>query len=430
MSDVLEFQDRSPAYDKFNHDFDAIYDALQDPTKKSEHAQLHTALVAMVLAFVRHDLNVNAAVESNHFMNKTPIWFASMCLAEEIKFGASTLKARTQAVSPLWKVLAPLPLSFQFPGNHSLTVRALHGGYYATATLIWRRDTQIKESIAPPLNNAIPRRSAKKLTVMAIEFMDQLHEADKNVNRASTMNGVTPMMVASALTNIECMTWLIERGADVNARDTRSGATPIMHALDSKFGIGDFSDRKHIAQALKLLIDHGADLHAVSSTQEDFGRLVLNCKALKGEDRAFYKHFWKTYKAQPAKEPGAVKKQELERTYLCEGVVSPADIQELHRSTDLLYLPYPALYHHLIRLLESRGVLKLTHHDIARLADPAWNGVVLGDLRRDFSPKSVEKQLNKFAVGGIKRGLNLHRDESGVFHILSDSRKPRVIAVR
>jgi hypothetical protein len=321
-------------------------------------------------------------------------------------------------------------LSFQFPGNHSLTGRALHGGYYATATLIWRRDTQIKDSIAPPLNNAIPRRFAKKLTAMAIEFMDQLHDVGKNVNSASAMNGVTPMMVASALTNIECMTWLIERGADVDARDARSGATPVMHALDAKFGIGDFSDRKNIAQALKLLIDHGADLHAVSSTQEDFGRLVLNCKALKGEDRAFYKDFWKAFKAQPAKAPVAGKKQELKRTsLLCEGIVSPADIQELHRSTDLLYLPYPALYHHLIRLLESRSVLKFTSHDIARLADPAWNGVALDDLRRDLSPKSVEKQLNKFVVGGIKRGLNLHRDASGLFHILSYSREPHVIAV-
>jgi hypothetical protein len=67
---------------KFNQDFNAIYSALQDPAKKSGHAQLHATLVAMLIAFVRHDPNVNVPIESNHFMNKTPIWFASLCLAE------------------------------------------------------------------------------------------------------------------------------------------------------------------------------------------------------------------------------------------------------------------------------------------------------------------------------------------------------------
>jgi Ankyrin repeats (3 copies) len=430
MTDAVEFQDKSRAYGKFNHQFNAIYYALQDPSKKIEHAALPASLLAMVQAFVRHDLDVNFAIESSHFMNNMPMWFASMCLAEEIKFGASTIKARVQAVASLWKLFEPLSLNFQSPSQQSLTGRALHGCYYGTVNLMRHRDKHVEEGISPPLNNAIPRRNAKKLTAMAIELMDQLYAEDPNVNRCSAMNGVTPLMVASALTNIECMTWLIERGADVNARDARSGATPIMHALDSKYGIGDFGDRMNVAEALRLLMDHGADIDIVSSTQEDFGRLVLNCKALKGEERAFYKNFWKEHKAKPGKSKDTGTKQELQQKYLCEGIISARDIQQLHSESELFYWPYPRIYATLIDLVVSRGALKFTVQDMTRFVDASWNGISMSEPRRDFSPKMVEKQLNKFVVGGIKRGLNLHRDEQGIFHILSATREPHVVAVR
>jgi ankyrin repeat protein len=71
-----------------------------------------------------------------------------------------------------------------------------------------------------------------------------------NVNLARP-DGETPLMLATRLGQVDVMKMLIDRGAEVNAKDIKFGQTPLMWAAG------------HPA-ATKLLLEHGADVHAIS----------------------------------------------------------------------------------------------------------------------------------------------------------------------
>ena len=60
-------------------------------------------------------------------------------------------------------------------------------------------------------------------------------------------------MEAARTGNVEAMKVLLDHGADVNAKETLRGTTPLMWAADEGH-----------AAAIKLLIDHGADIKARS----------------------------------------------------------------------------------------------------------------------------------------------------------------------
>ena len=74
--------------------------------------------------------------------------------------------------------------------------------------------------------------------------------ASPNVARE---NGETPLMTAARLGHVEMMQLLLGRDADVNARDKKFGQTALMWAAG------------HPA-AVRLLVEHGADIHAVTTT--------------------------------------------------------------------------------------------------------------------------------------------------------------------
>ncbi|HZT31960.1 MAG TPA: ankyrin repeat domain-containing protein [Bryobacteraceae bacterium] len=74
------------------------------------------------------------------------------------------------------------------------------------------------------------------------------HGADPNLARE---NGETPLMAATHLGQIDVMKMLLARGADVNAREKKFGQAALMWAAG------------HPA-AVRLLVDHGADVHATS----------------------------------------------------------------------------------------------------------------------------------------------------------------------
>jgi ankyrin repeat protein len=74
--------------------------------------------------------------------------------------------------------------------------------------------------------------------------------ADPNVARE---NGETPLMTAARLGQVETMQLLLSRGADPDAREKKFGQTALMWAAG------------HPA-AVRLLVEHGADVRAVTTT--------------------------------------------------------------------------------------------------------------------------------------------------------------------
>ncbi len=81
--------------------------------------------------------------------------------------------------------------------------------------------------------------------------LKKLAEAGKAVDSASDV-GVTALLVASRMANVETMKWLLESGANVNHRD-RDGQSALSYALT-----GVARGPKQV-QAVELLIKSGAD---------------------------------------------------------------------------------------------------------------------------------------------------------------------------
>ncbi|MEW6349381.1 MAG: ankyrin repeat domain-containing protein [Thermodesulfobacteriota bacterium] len=98
------------------------------------------------------------------------------------------------------------------------------------------------------------------------ELVKLLVEKGANVNGKS-MDGRTPLMDAAQLAKVGMTRFLLENGADVNARDT-SGQTALMASAERQtFSLGP-GDRYRVEDCLevaKMLIEKGADVNAKNS---------------------------------------------------------------------------------------------------------------------------------------------------------------------
>jgi ankyrin repeat protein len=86
----------------------------------------------------------------------------------------------------------------------------------------------------------------------SLEIVSQLlaHGADPNVARE---NGETPLMTAARMGRFDMMKLLLAKGAAVNARDNKFGQTALMWAAGQP-------------DAVRLLIEYGADIRATTNT--------------------------------------------------------------------------------------------------------------------------------------------------------------------
>jgi ankyrin repeat protein len=90
------------------------------------------------------------------------------------------------------------------------------------------------------------------ITNGSLEIVGQLlaHGADPNVARE---NGETPLMTAARMGRVDMMKLLLAKGASVNARDKKFGQTALMWAAGQP-------------DAVRLLIEYGADIRATTNT--------------------------------------------------------------------------------------------------------------------------------------------------------------------
>ena len=104
-------------------------------------------------------------------------------------------------------------------------------------------------------------------TYLAIRSGDQARIAAiagsaSEVNAPERRSGATPLMQAAAFGSIEAMRLLLDKGADVNAKSS-AGATALMWAVTD-------------LAKVRLLVDRGADVNAVSES----GRTALHVAAM------------------------------------------------------------------------------------------------------------------------------------------------------
>jgi hypothetical protein len=368
---------------------------------------------------------------SSRWLRQSPIWFASLCFIELSLLGINSLEKRNKDLSALFLALENRELSFKMltkesapiTGSRSFSGLASMSGLWATAAWVAKRDPFLKTAEVSIFYSCIESSAVAKKIDIAIEVMNLMYKIDKDIDRASSINGLTALMRAAAYTNIPLCTWLLERGANINQPDAATHATPIMHALDRKFGLGDFSNRKRIKDTLDFLIKNGADITLTPLTGEDFGKLIINCLSLKGEDRKYYKDFWRNYK----KSLPSSNAKEADNLVTIENLVTQADVIAFDKETGIFRTAsYSMLLTRLIDyLVFERNILRFTLMDIVTLLEGMESKVSVADL----SKRNIEKQLNKL-ISGAKRGINLTRDaNTGFFIVLSDSQEGNVVAV-
>ena len=104
------------------------------------------------------------------------------------------------------------------------------------------------------------------------------HNASGNAN---LIGGSTPLMKAATTSDVALMRMLIERGADPNI-STQNHTTPLMATAGLNWAdISSLGSEDETIEAMKLLIQHGADVNAFN----DLGETALHGAAQRGADR-------------------------------------------------------------------------------------------------------------------------------------------------
>lgn len=92
-----------------------------------------------------------------------------------------------------------------------------------------------------------------------------LKQGDVDIN-ACDKDGYSALYLAASNNHVKCVEWLIQSGANLELRDNE-GLTPILSAAEQGY-----------FDAVKMLHDHGADMHAKTTTGESISDLSNRSK--------------------------------------------------------------------------------------------------------------------------------------------------------
>jgi hypothetical protein len=163
---------------------------------------------------------------SSKWLRQSPIWFASLCFIELSLLGISSLQKRNKDLSGLFLTLENSRLSFKMlvkesapvTGSRSFSGLACMSGLWATGAWVSKRDPFLKTAEVSIFYSCIESSAVAKKIDIALEVMNLLYEIDKDIDRLSSVNGLTALMRAAAYTNIPLCSWLLERGAILISR--------------------------------------------------------------------------------------------------------------------------------------------------------------------------------------------------------------------
>jgi ankyrin repeat protein len=102
-----------------------------------------------------------------------------------------------------------------------------------------------------------------------------------STGNANLIGGSTPFMKAASTSDVTLMRMLLEYGADPNIA-TQNHTTPMMAAAGLNWAdISSLGTEENTIEAMKLLIEHGADVNAFN----DLGETALHGAAERGADK-------------------------------------------------------------------------------------------------------------------------------------------------
>lgn len=235
--------------------FNDTYYKMQSVSTAADKKLFATAYGLLFQQYVDRGCDLNRTSKEMAYLRDMPIWFASLCLMETALDGVTSLSQRLKVFAPIWDALKDRSLDCSMLHERSLTGWACFYDHWATAWKVAEFDPNIRNSKVSVYFDCIVSTTQPKRIAMAIEMMEKLLAFDEEVDRPGHQHGITALMRASAYTNVEQCQWLLDRGASINLRDTANQATSHMHALDRKFGLGDFGTRKRIRETLDFLIE-------------------------------------------------------------------------------------------------------------------------------------------------------------------------------
>ncbi len=406
-------------YRVFRKLFNEIYWNLGNFTKKAERVSAVEPLRDLLTQYISAGLDLDR-IDPKLEGAERPVWLAGLLLLEKALCKSNKLSERIKFIEQETQMALEANPSFALVGSNSLTGFSCWAQSWGLSSLIAGHDINLKNSDVPTYFACVINSSEPKLNTMAKEVMDEIYRHDKDVDRPTALSGRTALMRAAAHTNSEQINWLLGHNADVNRKDYKAGATPIMHAINRYFGIGDNNIRRHLRTTLDLLIERGADIYLKPNTGEDFGELIRNCKALKGDDKKYYKEFWKQQKKDVESSP-PIKK------YLLEGSVTGKEIRQLQSDTDFLLFPTPNLLNTLIFFLVDKGITQFTSDDIARMVNQDFHGYDVSFVSGKYTAKKMRDYLNRIVTGADDVQVDLYLSEDGVYTVIADGAQKNVV---
>lgn len=367
--------------------YNQVYSDVIDKSTKSIKQKKIEMLFDSFLYLVECGLDINT-IERKHYLDVHTWWYSLIRLAELTVKNEKSYKKRFEYIKVCLEKFSHCNLITSPVYGRCLTGWACISESWGVAGNLLEIDDYIENSVPNIYSDAVVESKQFARINLGLEFMDSIWERYKKIDEESNQTldfdgykevvrrylGCSPLIIASAFTNVEQVSWLISKGADVNCTDVLAGASPIFHVLNKKLGVGNDGNRKRAKETLDLLFENGANINLLPKTGEDFWRQLVNSKSLKGEDREYYKKYYKEHKEIKTNNTPSEKK----KLFSLGELITPRDIRKLDSQTDFLSFPNIDLLIVLISYLFEKGIKEFSSFDICTIISQEWSGVNSG----------------------------------------------------